>query len=106
MGGNRRWIVLPVVGSAEFDGYPGIMRALNRWAATPGRLGPDPHKFLEPIDLIGFDLNSPLSLGAALKVIDGDRLSTDHKRSGIRVGEPLIQRRPRYAESPGRFVRG
>ncbi len=73
-----------------------------RWrAALPHRAWPDAHQVLESLNLVSFDLDSPLPLGATLEVVDGNRATTKGERTGVRLGEPVVKGRPGDAQSSG-----
>lgn len=76
----------------------------DRRAPGPGWRRMDAHKFFEAIDLSHLDLNSPLSLRAALEVVDGNRLAADRKQAGVRLGEPIVKARSGNTEPVGGFL--
>ena len=47
---------------AQFDGDAGVVMSLRRRPALPERAWPDPHQFLEPLDLLGLDPDAALPL--------------------------------------------
>ena len=106
MGSHRRREDRLEVGDAKLDGDAGIVISPDRRLPTPGRLRPDPHQLLKPLDLVGFDLYSPLALGSTLEVVDGDRATAKHERAAIRLGKPVVDARPGNAQAAGCFSRG
>jgi len=64
--------------------------SLNRWSAPPGRLRSDPRQFLDSANLFGFDLDPPLTSGAALEVVDGYRLAAKNERDAKSCGPQLF----------------
>ena len=91
------------VWAAQVDGDAGVVVSRHRRPATPGRLRANPHQLLEPLDLGGFHLDPPLAPGAALEVVDGYRATAKHERTGIRLGEPIVEARPGNAQAAGRY---
>ena len=106
MGGDRRGTIRLIGGDAKLDGDSRVMLSPDRRSAPPGRLRSDPHEFLDSVDLVGFDLDPPLPLGAALEVVDGHRLAAEDERTGIRPGEPVVEARPGNAQASGCIGRG
>lgn len=95
-----------VVGVSQFDGNAGELMPFP-WRTTPGKgAWLHTHYLSESSDLPRIDPNASLPLGPSLKVIDRDRLPSDHERTGVRVGEPLVYRGPGNAQSLGRFFGG
>ena len=93
------------VWAAQLDGDSRIPISSHRRSWPLRRLRPNPHPFFKPLNLAGFDLNPPLSFGAALEIINGDRLTTDDELSSIRPRKPVVEARDRYAEPSCCFPR-
>lgn len=80
------------------------MNGAARRSAAACPTGSHPHGFVEPPDFPCIDPDPPLTLGAALQVIDRDRLAAELETAGIRSTEPIVERRLGNAQSSGSFV--
>ncbi len=94
-----------MIGPAKLDGDTREMLLWSRRSTAPGRLWSDPHQLLQPFDLAGFNSDSPLPLGAALKVVDGHGPTAQNERPSIRLGKPVVEARPGNSQALGRVSR-
>ena len=91
--------VTSIVRPAQF-GSDVLHRCLFAWRSSNWwRLGRDKHQFQQAVQFLAVNLDATLSLATALVIIDGRRLTANHERARIRLGQPVVQRRRTDAES-------
>ena len=73
----------------------------NRWSTYSGRLRPDAHQFQDALDFLERNAYPSLPLGAALPVVDRDRLSAEDEQASIRLAQPVIPGRHGDPETLG-----
>lgn len=80
------------------------MHGAARRSSAVGPAGRNPHGFVEPLDFPRIDADPPLTLGTTLQVVDRERLAAELETTGIRLPEPIVERRRGNAQPSGSFL--